>query len=98
MATSNNAVEQLVGGLTVYHDIGLDTDGRSHHYDPAENVIVVCDEDRRGVGITDDVISEHITPPEWSTGVWDYIQYVTDETDVEWVETDAPTEPPEDNE
>jgi len=98
MATTNENADSVIGQLAdsikLYHNIGLDSEGRSHHYDPAANEIVVCTSDRRGLGVRgDDDIQERITPPEASTGVWDYIQFVEDEVEgVEWVETDAPEE------
>ena len=100
MATNDSgfgaAIDALADSLTVYHDIGLDTEGRSHHYDSDAGEIVVCDSDRRGEGIRGERdIEQRITPPEWSTGSWDYIAYVRDNVDgVSWVETDAPEEAP----
>lgn len=95
-ADATNVATELAASVKLYHDIGLDTHGRSHHYSPKDHEIVVCNSDQRGVGITDDDIEQRITPGDDTTGVWDYIQFVRDEVDdVEWTEVDAPEQPPE---
>ena len=99
MATSDSgvagAIDRLLKDMTVYKYIGLDSKGRSHHYDPDAHEIVVCSTDRRGRGISDDDIERRIEPSPNSTGAWDYIQFVREEVEgLEWAETDAPeTEP-----
>jgi len=102
MATSDrrhdptDAIESLFDNLSVYRDIGLDTEGRSHFYDRDAGQIVVCEGDQRGRGISDDDITQRIDIPPGSTGAWDYIQFVRDEVDgVAWAETDAPEEAPD---
>lgn len=101
MATSTEfrKVAKQLADLTVYYAIGLDSKGRSHHYDADAGQIVVCSSDRRGKGIRgSDDIEQRIDPPEWSTGAWDYIAFVRNEVeDVSWVETDAPEQAPEEN-
>lgn len=80
------ATVSLIEQLSVYHDIGFDTDGRSHFFEPAERVIIVCDTDRRGVGIRESDIVE--TVAVGSKTVDDYVRYVRDETGTEWLECD----------
>lgn len=93
MADAQTTIEALFEGVTILHDIGLDDRGRSHHYNPDTHQVVVGDDDyRRGGDLT---VVERIDIPEGSTGVWDYFEFVAEETDIEFVETDAPTTPPE---
>jgi hypothetical protein len=91
-----DAIEQLFDDLSVYRDIGLDSEGRSHFYDADADQIVVCEGDQRGRGISDDDIDQRINVPAGSTGAWDYIQFVREEVDgVEWAETDVPEVAPD---
>jgi hypothetical protein len=86
-----DTVEQLFEDLTVYRDIGLDTDGRAHLYDPDARQIVVTETDRRGKGVRDADIEQRIDIPAGSTGAWDYIQFVRAEVaGLDWAETDVP--------
>jgi len=86
-----DTVEQLFEDLTVYRDIGLDTDGRAHLYDPDARQIVVTETDRRGKGVRDADIEQRIDIPADSTGAWDYIQFVRAEVaGLDWAETDVP--------
>jgi len=100
MATSNqavDAVEDMFSGGIVLRNIGVDSEGRAHFYKPGTHTIIVTSSDRRGKGVRDEDIEQRITPPENSTGTWDYIAFVRDEVDgLEWDEIDAPEEPPED--
>lgn len=90
MSTNNcgmqkdSVAESLLERLTVYRDVGLDTDGRSHFFEPTERLIVVCKTDRRGKGVRQSDIVETI--PVGEKTVVDYCQFVRDETDTEWVE------------
>jgi hypothetical protein len=93
MADVQNTIEALFEGVTVLHDIGLDDRGRSHHYNPDSHQVVVGDDDYRRGG--DLAVVERIDIPEGSDGVWDYFAFVREETDIEFVEKDAPTAPPE---
>jgi len=102
MATSDSrhdptdAIESLVETITVYRDIGLDSEGRSHFFDPEAMQIIVCEGDQRGHGVAEDDISERIDIPPGSTGAWDYIQFVREEVDgVAWAETDVPEVAPD---
>lgn len=97
MATNQtNAVEAMLQGVSILHDIGLDSEGRSHHYDPKNHEIVVCTDDKRGIAFNNDDEEQRIEPSPHTTGVWDYIQFVRDEVDdLEWQEIDAPEEPPQ---
>jgi len=102
MATSDSrhdptdAIESLVETITVYRDIGLDSEGRSHFFDADEMQIIVCEGDQRGRGVSNDDIVERIDIPPGSTGAWDYIQFVRSEVDgVEWVETNVPEVAPD---
>ena len=92
-ADVQTAIEAMFESVTVLHDIGLDDRGRSHHYDPDTRQVVVADDDYRNGG--DLTVAERIDIPDSSSGVWDYFAFVREETDIAFVETDAPTEPPE---
>jgi len=97
MATNDvtQTVEAMFDGMVVLKDIGVDTEGRSHHYDPAAHEIVVFDGDARGDTSGHEEI-RRVEVSENSTGAWDYIEFVEDEVDgLEWAETDAPRQPPE---
>lgn len=97
MATSNptrDGLSKLFEGFTVYKNIGLDNQNRSHLYDPNEHEIVVCEGDVRGESVTDDDILQTI--PANGKGAWAYVSFVRDEVDdTEWVDLDVPAEPPE---
>lgn len=98
MATSNEAVEtmgELLSDLTIYKRIGTTEDGRTHHYDRKAHQVVVCSADRTTPGISEDDIEQRIDVPENSTGAWDYIEFVSEQTGHEWAETDVPEEPPQ---
>ena len=93
---ATKAINEMVSNLKIYHKIGTDTEGRTHHYCPKTHEIVVCRADRDGAGIRDEDIETTITPPEGSTGAWDYIQFVRDEVDgLDWTETNMPETEPE---
>lgn len=92
-----DTVRKMFEGGIILRNIGVDTEGRSHHYKPETHTIIVCSEDRRGQGVRDEHIEMRLTPPEWSTGTWDYIDFVREQVDgLDWEQTDAPEEPPED--
>lgn len=77
-------------------NIGVDSEGRAHFYDPDNHKIIVSSEDVRGRNLSESEIVKEIKPPEWSTGVWDYLDFVTNEVEgLEWDEIDAPERPPE---
>jgi len=95
MATSNQAVDsmgELLADLTIYKRIGTTEDGRTHHYDCNAHQVVVCSADRSTPGISDEDIEQRMDVPENSTGAWDYIKFVSEDTDHEWAETDVPEE------
>jgi hypothetical protein len=92
-------VEALLDSFTVYHAIGITDDGRSHHYDPDAHQVVVCKDDQyhASAGISSEDIDKRVDIPEHSTGAWDYIAYVRDETELSWDETFVDEQPPEDS-
>lgn len=97
MATNDQfgrAIESMFSNLRVYREIGLDSDGRSHFYDPQAHEIVICEGDRRGVGIRDDDVLKRLSVPGDSTGAWDYVRFVREETDAEWADLNVPEEDP----
>lgn len=90
MATSKDAptdVLNIADKITVYRDIGVDTDGRAHLYDPKREEIVVCHDDVRGTRIENSDVAERIDTGGKSPA--QYARYVTDHVDdVEWDELD----------
>jgi len=96
MATSDSVIGGFADSISVLHDIGLDSKGRSHHYDPAAHEIIVYCEDKRGRMARASDVVERIEPSPNSTGSWDYIQFVREEVDgLSWAETNAPEEAPD---
>ena len=80
----DSVAESLLERLTVYQNVGLDAEGRSHFFEPAERVIVVCGTDRRGMGVRESDIVE--TFAVGAKTVEAYCWFVRDETDTEWIE------------
>lgn len=83
MATSalQRAVDETV--TPVLTDLGVDTDGRSHHWHAGSERVVVCATDRRGRGIRDCDVAETI--PAGGNGPREYTWFVHHEVDgVEW--------------
>lgn len=87
-ADRSSAAAALANSITVYHDIGLDTEGRAHFFEPGDREIVVTDIDRRGKGVRESDICERIAIPGDRT-VDDYCRYVAAEVDdLAWRECD----------
>ena len=84
VSANRAAIDPLLDDLTVYHDIGLDTEGRAHFFDASDREIVVTDTDRRGKGVRNADVAETIALGEKT--VDQYCRYVRDEADCAWVE------------
>lgn len=94
MATNGNpnvadAARELFDGVTLYKDVGLDSEGRSHHYDEKSGEVVVCKTDRRGLGMYDDDIARRMSG-SGDRDIQDYVRFVRDEVEgLEWAELDV---------
>lgn len=84
VSANRQAVDPLVDDLTIYRDVGLDTDGRAYFYAATADEIVVTDTDRRGKGVRNaDVVA---TIDLSGDTVADYCRFVRRETQREWAE------------
>lgn len=85
---NRTAGDALFDELKLYHDIGLDTDGRAHLFDPDAREIVVTETDRRGKGVRNADVTRTIEVPDGQT-VDDYCRFVATEVDdLHWRECD----------
>ena len=80
------AIDPLFDDLTVYHDVGLDSEGRAHFFDADAREIVVTNTDRRGQGVRNADVAETISLGEKT--VDQYCRFVRDDADCAWVECD----------
>jgi hypothetical protein len=84
VSTHRNAAAPLVDDLSVYHDVGIDTEGRAHFLAAEPHEIIVTETDRRGQGVRNGDVVETIPLSEKT--VDDYCRYVADEADCSWLE------------
>jgi len=83
----SSAVNQLAGQLTIYQDVGLDTEGRAHFFEPGDRHIIVTATDRRGQGVRDSDVIKRV--PVGEQTVDDYCEYVREHVDdLDWIECD----------
>jgi hypothetical protein len=86
ISANRTAIDPRLGDLTVYRDVGLDTDGRAYFFAPESDQVVVTDTDRRGRGVRDsDVVA---TIDLGNKTVDQYCRFVRDESEREWSECD----------
>lgn len=86
VSANRAAINPLLDDLTVYHDVGLDSEGRAHFFDAGEREIVVTDTDRRGKGVRNADVVETIALGRKT--VDQYCRFVRDDADCAWIECD----------
>ena len=86
VSANRQRIDPLFDDLTIYHDVGLDSEGRAHFFDPDAREIVVTDTDCRGKGVRNAEVVETI--PVGEKTVDQYCRYVRDDADCAWVECD----------
>lgn len=86
VSPNRQRIDPLFDDLTIYHDVGLDSEGRAHFFDAADREIVVTETDRRGQGVRSVDVVETI--PIGEKTVDQYCRYVRDDADCAWVECD----------
>ena len=86
VSANRHRIDPLFDDLTIYHDVGLDSEGRAHFFDAEAREIVVTETDRRGQGVRNADVVETI--PVGEKTVDQYCRYVREEADCAWVEGD----------
>jgi hypothetical protein len=87
-AQRSSAAAALASSISIYHDIGLDSEGRAHFFADGDREIIVTETDRRGKGVRESDICRRIPVPEGRT-VDDYCRHVKDRVDgLQWRECD----------
>ena len=86
VSANRAAIDPLLDDLTVYHDVGLDSEGRAHFFGAGDREIVVTDTDRRGQGVRRADVVETIALGRKT--VDQYCRFVPDDVDCAWVECD----------
>lgn len=81
---NREAIDPLVDDLTVYHDVGLDTDGRAYFFAPRDHEIVVTDTDRRGKGVRKSDVVDTVALDEKT--VDHFCRFVRHESERDWAE------------
>lgn len=61
----------LLANVSMYKDIGLDATGHSHFHAVEDDLVIVCEGDRRGRGVRDeDIVETHLITGEKTTEDW----------------------------